>query len=190
MELRLDWDSSQTHAFKSRGLEKALFKALSKAGGDALRKMRTDGKQRVRGRKRIKAGAVAKSMRLTYPRGSQDIESLVWQMDVSGKPQPVVTYPSRQTAKGVSVVINEGKRVLIKSAFIATMRSGHKGVFVRTGEKVGPRGGKNPIKELFTSRVTDVFHDDGMIPSIFAQANVVFRSSFDRLLPLEVARLS
>ncbi|MDR3411585.1 MAG: phage tail protein [Formivibrio sp.] len=73
----------------------------------------------------------------------------------SGRPIPLIQYGARQVSSGVSVDVLNGRKV-IANAFIATMPSGHKGVYVRVGKthkKVNKRGRAQwsglPIKELF-----------------------------------------
>lgn len=80
----------------------------------------------------------------------------------SGKPIPLIRYSARQTNKGVTVNVLNGRK-LIAHAFIATMPSGHTGVFIRQGtgrHKRVTKGSKTswhalPIKELFGPGVPD-----------------------------------
>jgi hypothetical protein len=79
----------------------------------------------------------------------------------SGKPIPLIKYAARQTGKGVSVNVLHGRK-LINGAFIATMPSGHIGVYVRQGKqhKKVMKNGRTvwsalPIKELFGPSVPD-----------------------------------
>lgn len=58
--------------------------------------------------------------------------------------------PSRGRGRGVSA-ISKGQRVRFPRAFIATMRSGHRGVFERTGL------GRTPILEKFGPSIAYVF---------------------------------
>ena len=144
--------------------------------------MRVESSRGVRAKKRMKVAAVNKALPLTFP-GSKDISRLAWRMDVSGALVPVSAFPHRQTRKGVSVAINVGKRVLIRSAFVATLRSGHEGVFLRKGKA------RLPIKEAFTTRVSDVFNDGGFIMLVQSRTRTTFRTAFERLLPLELGKL-
>jgi hypothetical protein len=91
---------------------------------------------------------------------SQDLKAVV---TATGRPIPLIAYGARQTSKGVSVNVKNGRKE-IAHAFIATMASGHKGVFVRTGNthKRVVRGGKGsrsglPIKELFGPSIPTAF---------------------------------
>ena len=179
-DLKLEWDTRALSAFSH--LNRPVFKALSKAGGDAIRAYRVDANRYARSRKKLKVARVNKALTLRFPRGAREIDELVWNLDVRALPVPLADYPSRQNRKGVRVQVNVGSTKLIKSAFIATMRSGHRGVFVREGL------GRLPIRELFSTRVDQVLQDNGAIPGLEDRAQRVFASSYARLLPLELAK--
>ena len=183
------WDSRDLKVWRGRdGIEAALTRAVSKAGSDAARFMRTVSGRMVRHRKRFKAGAVREGTPLYFPRNRQSLESLVWEMKVSGKPMGLVDFPHRQTSKGVSVAVNTGKRSVIRSAFVAVMRSGHRGIFTRRiiGSK---RVGRLPIDELLTTRLSDVFQDHDFVPFVYTGAQDRFSSAFDRLFALELEKI-
>lgn len=183
MQVDVTWDRGQLKMWEGQNVERAIGRALTKAGRDGLRSMRTESSRVVRARKRIKLAFVNSSLPTSSRGAASDINSLEWRMDVSGVAIPVVDYPHAQTRKGVTVAINKGRRVLIRSAFEAKMRSGHVGVFVRTGK------GRLPIRELYTTRVSDVFADAGMIPSVLASGLSAFDRTFDRVFPIELDRL-
>ncbi|MDY7537668.1 phage tail protein [Undibacterium sp. RTI2.1] len=104
----------------------------------------------------------------------------------SGRPIPLIRYSARETSKGVSVSVLNGRKV-ISGAFIATMPSGHKGVYTRTGnahKKIVKNGRTTwsglPIKELFGPSIPDGMANkavqdslqrlvDDKFPSILAQ---------------------
>ena len=180
--ITLEWDSRDLAVWRGGKVERALANTLSKAGGDAARAGRAESSRKIRERKSMKAGAVGKALPLTFP-GTKEIARLAWRMDVSGALVPVSAYPHRQTRKGVSVAINKGSRSLIRSAFVVTLKSGHKGVFLRKGDA------RLPIKEAFTTRVSDVFMDGGFIPAVQARQQRAFSATFTRVLPLELAKL-
>lgn len=129
----------------------------------ALNKMAEQGK--VAGAREVRAagynlkiGAIKKGIKVRRATKSELRASVI----ATGKPVPLIEYGARQTAKGVSVSVLKGRKV-IAGAFIATMPSGHSGVFVREQgakhKKVGQ--GKQaswhalPIKELFGPSVPD-----------------------------------
>lgn len=177
----------------------AAANATSKAGGDAIRAMKAESSRKIRERKAVKATSLTKALCIIYP---SNPEVKLWRLAVPSQAMPVVMYPTRQTKRGVSVLVNAGNRVLIPHAFIATMRSGHVGVFRRVGQatrspiqRTGRRASRyagtkrQPIKELYTTRVVDVFHDAGFIMDVLTRGEEVFRSTFNRVLPLELAGL-
>lgn len=166
-----------------RALERitpAIRRSLSKAGTTALRDMRSEASKRIRQRKRIKARYVAKALQLQRPRKvALDSE---WTLLVRGTPVPLIAYPARQTKRGVSVEVNRGKRSFLKGAFIATMKTGHKGVFVRKGKA------RLPIRELYGSRPVDALLHEGEAQHVQERGRRAFVATFERLLPLELAK--
>jgi hypothetical protein len=144
-------------------------RAARLAGSSALRAMRAEASRQIRERKAIKVAAIGKAVTMVFPPAGQ----FIWTLRASGAPMPVIAFSPRQTKKGVSVEINVGRRVLIRGAFIATMKSGHTGVFYRMGKK------RLPISEAFTSRVSEVLSDAA--PLIAARGFEVFRSTFSRV---------
>jgi hypothetical protein len=82
--------------------------------------------------------------------------SLVGEVRIKNKAIALADYlGERQTKKGVTVKVSRrGGRKLIPRAFIATMKSGHRGIFWRK-KGSGPTGlaGRLPIDELFAKTV-------------------------------------
>jgi hypothetical protein len=194
--IEFEWDSrdlaelARSAGYKSKlgiGLY-ALEMALKKSGSEAARAMKAESNRVVRSRKAMRVAAVNKALPLTFPT-SKGISRLAWRMDVAGGVVPVAAYPHRQTKKGVSVQINKGTRRLIQSAFVATMKSGHRGVFMRDG-----RFGRNSnpklerISEAWTTRVSDVFADAGMVPAVMDRTKAVFGRAFHRLMKAELEK--
>jgi hypothetical protein len=156
---------------------KGAVRAAMRAGGDAIRAGRADAVRRVRESRAIKAEAVRRAVTLDFPSGERD-DAIVWAINASGAPMPVAAYPYRQVKQGVSAQIKAGGRSLIRHAFIAKMKSGHEGVFLREGKA------RLPIFEVFTTRVTDVFKDAGFIEGVQERTKAVFRSSYERNLAI------
>jgi hypothetical protein len=181
MEITLEW--SAPTFWRAQGLERALLKSLRMGGRDAIRTMKSQGNKQVRARKKLKVSRVNRGMQTTTPVGASRIEDLVWTMSVDNAPIRLADYPHKQGAAGTTVQVNVGSKKLIKSAFEAKMRSGHVGVFMREGKA------RLKIDELFTSRLTDVFKDNGMIPALQAQTQTAFQKTFDRVFPTECAKV-
>lgn len=168
---------------QAKDVEKALIRAVSKAGGDAARTLRTAGTADVRSRKKLKLKTVRDQLVLDFPTNKSDMAALQWRMRVGNAPTRVIDLGARQTKAGVTFSVNAGKRSFIRGAFIQTMSSGHTGVFFRRGKA------RLPIDEAFSTRVSDVFKDHEFIPGVFTKGMTKFKSSFDRLLPLEFAKI-
>lgn len=191
-------DTGGLDVFRHLKLMRAMTAAASKAGSETIRKLRTAANREVRATKKIKAGEVRKALPIFFPKAKKDMDSLIWRLDVSGRLFPVIDYPGvRQVKKkggGVSVQINvRGQRKVIPSAFVAVMKSGHRGVFRKKDKagpwRRGPQGQALPIEELFTSRVVDVFSDPGVIPRLQRDAGEGFASAFVRIFPLELDKV-
>ena len=81
-----------------------------------------------------------------------------------GRPIPLIDYGARQTKKGVSVNVKDGRK-LISGAFIATMPTGHKGVFLRKKGTITGKRGKTILArvishELFGPSIPAAFSND------------------------------
>ena len=72
---------------------------------------------------------------------------LAARITASGNPLPLFGFAPRQTRAGVSVSVKRGTRKVLEHAFIARMKSGHSGVFMRRGTK------RTPIDEKYTISV-------------------------------------
>ncbi len=181
LDINVKWDRSGIAALETGPLKGALKRALRKAGATALRDMRSEASKRIRARKRIKSRYITRALTLRRPKGG-DIAGMEWAIDVSGEPVPLVAYPHRQIRKGVSVEVNRGKRTLVKGSFVATMRSGHQGVFRRRGKA------RLPIKELRGSRPVDALLHEGEAQAVAERGGRSFGATFVRVLPLEIGK--
>lgn len=111
----------------------------------------------------------------------------------SGKPIPLINYGARQTAKGVSVSVLKGRKV-IAGAFIATMPSGHKGVFVREPGAKHKKVGKGsqaswhalPIRELYGPSIPDGLANKAVQAALLS----LIEDKFPKLLEHEQAWLA
>lgn len=79
--------------------------------------------------------------------------------------------PSRGKGRGVSFAGEGGGRITVADAFIATMASGHEGVFRRAGKS------RLPIQELMGPSIGHVFIK--YRPEAIARAEEIFLSNFD-----------
>ena len=113
------------------------------------------------------------------------ISSLSASVECRGKPLPLMKYKARSVAAGVTFQIRKtDKRMLLPGGFIATMSSGHKGVFHRVHDgpraptrKRDPRFGamprrfRLPIVERFGPRVPDILSNEPVLKQVGVLAN-------------------
>jgi len=167
------------------GIQNGAVKALNRAINKSLTGVRTD---------KTNEAAKVLNMKKTDIRNAIKIGRATWSkltgvVSRTGRPVPLAKFKqTRQTKKGVSVLVKTGgQRTILKHAFIATMRSGHVGVywredreFVATGAPAKlparaygalPEGYRLPIKELYGPRVEDILAEAGVMARIIELAN-------------------
>lgn len=88
--------------------------------------------------------------------------------------------PSRGKGNGVSFTLGGKSRGRIATAFIATMPTGHEGVFTRAGRRSSKNPNREAIDEKFGPSVGHVFHQYRAGGK--ARAVEAFLSNFDREL--------
>ncbi|MBR7961236.1 phage tail protein [Burkholderia vietnamiensis] len=162
--------------------QKAVVRALNKTAMQA----RTAAAQEVRSAGyNIKSSAIKSSF--SVQKASRG--KLVAVLKSTGRPVALINYGARQGKNGVSVQVKAGRTVL-RHAFIATMRNGHKGVFERTGRahKKVMRNGKAvrsglPIKELFGPSIPQSLANDAVQKALMKK----IREKFPQILKHEIA---
>ena len=148
------------------GAKQAITRALNKtavtARAQSAREIRAAGYG-------LKIGELKKA--ITIFRASP--ARLAAHIRASVRPIPLIRYRARQTASGVTVNVLHGRKTILH-AFIATMPTGHKGVFVRVDTHAQakaiesaiasrnrrvPSGKKHglPIKQLFGPSIPSAF---------------------------------
>ncbi len=112
---------------------------------------------------KVKVGTARGAMRITRANRA----TLESQVIARGARIPLIEFRARQTRPGTSYDIGKGRKTL-QSAFIATMLSGHRGVFARQGPKVVMTKGR--YRGQMRQRIYERFGPS--IPRVFAQARV------------------
>ena len=172
--------------YKQEVVERAVVSALNRcvemARTDASRELRSEGYN-------IKAGAIKAAASVRKAASGH----LVATLSLSRKPIALIAFGAKQRKDGVSVKVHKAAKT-IKGAFIATMPSGHTGVYVRkAGGKYiyKKRNGRTvseqlPIRELYGPSV------GGMYGNARVQAAVQrsVAENFERRLTHELKRLS
>lgn len=165
------------------------FRASVLAMNRALKSGRTDMVRNIAADTGLKAGDVRDKLPIslaTYTRALAQFGSGLKRMPLfyfkAKGPEP-----SRGKGRGVTYKLMGGKN-RIANAFIATMSSGHKGVFVRAGTGAKKSAGawsKNlPIAELYGPSLGHVFAK--FRPSATARISQAFDTAFEH----ELSRLS
>lgn len=131
------------------GLPRVLTRVLNRSLGE----VHTLVKRGVAADTGLPVGEVDKSLEEFKATHSNLVARLV----VTGRRIPLITFkargpePSRGRGRGVTYSIGRNARTRVESGFIATMKSGHRGVFARLsgqGPATGLRVGRLPIVEL------------------------------------------
>ncbi len=107
---------------------------------------------------KLKASVIKSGLRVERATAANPRAAIV----ARGRPIPLIEYSARQTTGGVSVAVLNGRRV-VKGTFIATMPTGHRGVYQREKggihKKVKANGRTSwhalPITELFGPKLPD-----------------------------------
>jgi hypothetical protein len=140
-------------------VNKATVRAINKVAAQvktaASREIRNAGYN-------MKAAAIKKQITITKATSGRSVAVV----RCSGRPIPLIEFSATMNKSGVTVNVKNGRKS-IQGAFIATMPTGHKGVFVRVGDlhKRAVRNGKVswsglPIRELFGPGISDAFGNE------------------------------
>jgi hypothetical protein len=174
-----------------RHVRGGMAKVLERSINRTLTGIRTAASKEIRKEVTVKAKYVKRSMR-TH-KASARKGRLAGAIESTGRQVPLIGYQARQTKRGVSVRVDrKGGRHLVPHAFIATMPSGHRGVFQRATRHPGARGygsvpeGRDkrgdrqfaamprkyrlPIKELYGPAVPSIFKRGGVMRRLERQA--------------------
>jgi hypothetical protein len=190
-------------------------KVISRALNKTMTGIKTDASTEIRAILNAKKADVDDTFRVT----SASVADMSCKFVSTGRPLPLMTFGARQTTKGVSVQVKKTvARAVIPGTFLATMKSGHQGVFWRkwhqrsamTGlqaraSKVGyfwsskaqrflpmrllPESYRLPITELFSSRVPDVLSDPPVINAVLGKANARLVTNLDREVNYELSKM-
>jgi len=139
----------------------------------------------------LKARAIKAQIRLTRATA----QSLEARLTASGKRIPLIEFQARQNRQGVSVRIKRaGGRKTVRHAFVARMRSGHVGVFLRLepgSNKFAPRSRRRrvrrsgpdlPIIELKSLSLPKAFTNREVVAAMTRIASARFNIEFQREL--------
>lgn len=139
-----------TRAVRDVAVPRALNKMIDQVATASAREIRATGYK-------LKISDIKKGLK----KARATPNALTARVTASGRPIALMAYGARQTGKGVSVDVLNGRKV-VTHAFIATMPNGHKQVLVRVGKThqkkrkgAGTQWSGLPIKALFGPSVPD-----------------------------------
>lgn len=117
------------------------------------------------------------NMKISAAKGQMEIRratknDLRAAVQVSGRPIPLIEFDARQVRAGVSVKV-KGTRKVVSHAFIATMKTGHKGVYVRIGPP-GDLAPRLPIKQLYSLSLPVAFTQKQIVDALLTVATERF----------------
>lgn len=148
VEIKIDEPQLRQVRQTLAGIPKAMPRVISRAINRTISPAKTAVSRGIRQEVNIKAGDLNKKIKVekaTFGKWEGRIK-------LSTKRIPLEDFGAKQTAKGVSYKIKKaGGRKVISSGFIATMASGHTGVFKRKGKT------RLPIQEKFGPSIGIVF---------------------------------
>lgn len=128
--------AAQARELDPKALNRAITRALNRAGRGA----RTEMSREVRKTVRLRSSDVSATVTLGRARAGESVPTFT--MTVKQAPVPLVRFGTpRQGRKGVSVTIVKGKRQTLAGAFIVDSLGGH--AFLRRGKS------SLPIRKLF-----------------------------------------
>ncbi len=172
VEIQVYYDVRELSVWLSRANMPALQRAVGSALNRTIAQVKTQASRSVRNEIKLKTKDINNRLMVVRANSSKGaLTQMQAIMRVSGKPVPLISYGAKQTKQGVVVHVKNNRTVL-KHAFIARMRSGHQGVFIRKGKK------RLPIQELYSTRVSDVFNNTGFMPNLASFAQEKFTQHF------------
>lgn len=156
---------------------RAINRSASTVRTHAARELSTDLGLRV--------GVVKEHLELSRATAVHPVASIT----VRGRRIPLIDFgargpePSRGRGRGVSYRLPKG-RGRVPDAFITTMKSGHRGVFRRTGKR------RLPIRELFGPSLPFVFSRDAIVRTLKERYRDAMLTNLTHEIEFELSRIS
>lgn len=153
----------------ARAFQQATVSTINKT----MRKARVAASKEIRKIYNIKAKDIKKALVITRANRNKMYADHI----VTGRRLLLSYFAPRQTKKGVTIRIKKSSgRKVVKGAFEATMKTGHKGVFKRKGKS------RLPIRELTTldlPTMYDIRAEDTFDKTVSREINKIFDHEFD-----------
>lgn len=164
----------------------------------AATSVRAEASREIRNVYTLRASAIGRAITLQRANSS----TLTAVLTAKGRRLSLTNFTGvRQTRRGVSVQIKRGQRRVISHAFLATMASGHRGVFMRAYKGVGGgepryrekrvrrRGNDLPISEITTLSLPKAFVSERVLGSLVKVSRTRFAIEYERAARFYLSRL-
>lgn len=176
----------------------------SKVVSRAINRSLTSVRARAVGEIYLKLNLTQRKIRESFTFDRATISNPSGAVRSAGKPVPLIDFSgTRALARGgVSVQVKRGEaRIRLLHAFIATMRSGHRGVFEREAGNFGrpfqilknyaamPKRFRLPIDELFSLRITDEYAKPVLLNTVTEHAGETYQNNIEHELDYELGLL-
>lgn len=159
--------------FKSRAIGRGLSK-VAKSGTVAAKK-------EITSQYNIKSGEVAKRMSVVMSRDKT--EARIRARSLRTNRIPLINFGAKQIKRGVSFSVARGKgRKVLKTAFIAKMPNGYKGVYWR-------QKGLRTITQRMGIEVTSMMTGRRVLPAVITRVNEQLQKVMVHELEFELRRL-
>jgi hypothetical protein len=170
---------SRWSGLAQKEIDKATWLAINRSIDGA----RTEADRNIRERYNIKREDVRKVLTIKSYASQSRLQAI---MQAQGKRIPVYAFAARPKEpawrKPVTVSISKAKgRIGKKAWFVARMKSGHVGVFVRENQSVKPTV-RLPIKEVMTISVPEMLKGKEVMKLVQDGTRERFDKEFERLL--------
>ena len=123
------------------GIKNGLPRAMRDTLNDTAGHIRTLASKDIRDKWNVKKKDLDPRLKITKATVNRQVASV----EALGEPIPLIIFGAKKVRQGVSVALIKGQRTTIKGGFIATMQSGHTGVFTR---RYKSRRQGRPYREL------------------------------------------
>lgn len=131
----------------------------------------------------LKVGQVKRDIRLRVPKGS-NVSTLSTALRTTRRPMPLSAFRATRQVKAGARSRAWGELKTYKRAFIATMSSGHVGVFTRAKVDGDKKVGRLPIKELYGPEIPETMAKRKVGKMVLDVGRQAFDKEFRRLIKL------
>lgn len=178
LTVKTEWDTAALRAMAERLSARNFSRAMSVAVNASAKTLRGKARSRVAKRMGIPGKAVDKSFKVEP---FAEPSSLLADVVGTGRAIPLINFAAKMKGEGTTAKAwGEGK--LYPSTFVATMKSGHTGVFKRVGDRRSEEGNELGIKELWGPGVAQEMSREEVLGAIAGEGSDLLQRNVQRQL--------